>query len=329
MGQDNKRDQLCDLIITETGLSGRAANDQLWGWSMVQKPRMYNEFIAISWSGHPLSAGQEFAPVVARFGPEDDTPRVVPNPFGGTWRRSHVAGWLLGLVLSERPILVGLDFPFSLPFCDKKTYFPGSQEEPEGLIELWQLVAQATGDDPDLLGDGFINDERFNAYFGHPSSGSSKFEDRHRICETMFAPSDRPESVFLHRDDDSVAARAVSGIRMIRTIRNAARKTLAVWPLDRPRPGQPTFVETHPAMFWGAAGFKISEVGPVDSLNAALRSFQAQTYMGNETELLPRVASAVLSAAAIKQYMKQTESWLPKKMTDPARRFEGWIFGAN
>lgn len=292
----------------------------------AQRPKMYQEFWAVSW-GSAIASPPHAAPIIARFSSEDTTPTLIPNPFGGEWTRATITAYLIGLTLSERPILVGFDFPFGFPFVDQHKFFPTREDSPANLTQLWKSIAGICAEEPNLGGCAAL--AHYRSYFADTEGTGDDFDERSRQTERLIKDIRPPRSVFVGTNDDPLPERAFSGMRMLRVVKMCCGKQVALWPLERPKPGQPTFVETFAPLFWQAAGITASEIGRIDTLNAGLRSFQALPYEGDESQLTPRLCNTLLSAAALKQFMKRPDAWLPRQMTDSVRHSEGWIFGVS
>lgn len=296
-------------------------------------PRFYNEFIMISWAGLPATgnpAGDPGAPLVARIRDKEKAVQLLPNPFiegGKPWSRSALTAWLLQAVLEDRPIMVGFDFPFGLPWVDKKLHFPGYPQDPEDMQALWRVVATVAADEPDLLAQAAEGAQGFGDWFrGRSGQDGAKFEARLRVVDGV-APQDiRPESCF--NLGDPRFGGELSGMRALRLLKTAVGRNLAIWPMEKPKRAQPTFVEILPALFWRQASVGKSEVGTVEGLNRGLRAFQAELGpMGGLKVTDRRLCDTLIGAVALRHLVRNTEAWMPRKLNEAVAKHEGWIFG--
>src|SRR5688572_3913478 len=98
----------------------------------------FGRFVGIDWSGSGSYArantSAEFPIQVAEYNPAlRQLTTVTPNLMHpGTvrrWSRTAVVEWLSEMGGDEssgkEAVLVGLDFAFSFPYCDKSAFFPG------------------------------------------------------------------------------------------------------------------------------------------------------------------------------------------------------------
>ncbi|MTI84255.1 MAG: hypothetical protein FH756_10190 [Firmicutes bacterium] len=92
----------------------------------------FNNFIAVDWSGAkgPSLKGLK----VASCEPGEGAPSLIST--NGNWRRSHLVNWITRKAKDNGPILVGFDFAFTFPYCDKKAYFPGEGRSPYDAVHF-------------------------------------------------------------------------------------------------------------------------------------------------------------------------------------------------
>ena len=69
---------------------------------------------------------------------------------------------------SSSRILVGIDFAFSYPFIDFKSYFPDCKTiNPNTVFQLWECIEKQNQGQEDLYGGG-ICDEILGVYYNSP-----------------------------------------------------------------------------------------------------------------------------------------------------------------
>lgn len=296
--------------------------------TMAVRSKQFKDFVAISlcaafdgpMGGNPI--------IVARMTQDDLAPSLMDNPFGGPWTRGHVLGWVMNMALEDRPVIVGIDAPLGLPFVDDRAYFTGHQESPENLPALWDLVMRRCIEDSSLLAHRIIDESMFGAYFATADAVGGRFHPNYRVCEAAMAKEIQPPSLLDLREGSARTLAGLSAMRMARLLKLMCGRTLAIWPTDRPKPGQPTLVEYFPPTFWRTAAVTTQEAGTLEALNRALRSFRVgQIAASPDMPETSRYCDTILAAAGLKVFFPQTEAWMPRKMNDAVARHEGWPFG--
>jgi len=295
---------------------------------MAVRSKQFKEFVAISlcaafdgpMGGNPI--------IVCRMGQDEAAPTLMDNPSGGPWTRGHVLAYIMNMALEDRPAIVGIDAPLGLPFMEGRAYFPGHADSPEGLNELWDMVMTRSAEESSLLAQRLVDDTHFGDWFATADTVGEKFRPYLRVCEASMAEEIQPPSVFDLREGSARTLAGFSAMRMARIVKLVAGRTLAIWPNDRPKPGQPTLVEYFPMTFWRTAAVTAQEAGNLEALNRALRSFRVQQIKPDETvDQGRRYCDTMLAAAGLKVFFPQTEAWMPRKMNDAVARHEGWPFG--
>lgn len=97
----------------------------------------FEKFIAIDWSGAKGPRNKNLKVATCELG--DMSPILVPPPGYQYWGRTEIFHWLVGEA-QRRRILVGLDFAFAYPYCDRNVYFLDGSGSPQNAKELWQAV---------------------------------------------------------------------------------------------------------------------------------------------------------------------------------------------
>ena len=93
---------------------------------MYQPPGGFQKIVAIDWSGaeRPINTRKI---QVAEYVPADGTVSLVGCPGAYRWSRESVVEYVERAVnaVDEGPVLIGFDFAFAYPYCDKDpgTYF--------------------------------------------------------------------------------------------------------------------------------------------------------------------------------------------------------------
>ena len=278
-------------------------------------------FIGIDWSGArgPKLPGIQVA--VCEDGRA--APRLVTNN-GGPWRRSDLAAWLARACEDGAP-LIGFDFSFTFPYCDRGAYFPDT-DGPQDAAGLWQLIERACDGEPEYYGGPFREAAPWRDYFLSRGRRGLRYQTRHKQTELACLAQGlgRPESVFKLIGPSQVGMGSLAGIRLLAALKREVRN-LAIWPFDTRRRGGPVVAEVFPRAFLAYAvqeRRKVREHGP---LAAALKVFGSAPYRG----ALPSddAADAIILSAGLRARHGEKTLWQPAGMTEQIRRTEGWIFG--
>ena len=181
--------------------------------------------IAIDWSGDATERGQR-ARIVAAIVREG---RVVEVSAGRT--RAEVAQWLAAKATAGAPLLVGLDFSFSLP-----EWF--AREHDCGTIEaVWALVAER--------GEEWLH-ACAPPFWGRPGIRCEiETAARYRECEhELRAQRRQPKSIFQIGGAGAVGTGSLRGIPWLAWLR---ARGFAIWPFDAV--GLCSAFEVYPSLF--------------------------------------------------------------------------------
>ena len=281
----------------------------------------FDRFIGIDWSG---ARGPKLKGIqVAMCEPGAAAPRLVDN-WGGPWRRSDLANWLARECESGAP-LIGFDFSFTFPFCDRGAYFPDA-DGPQDAMGLWRLIEQACAGEPEHYGGPFREAAPWRDYFLSSGRRGVRYESRHKQAELACVAQGlgRPESVFKLIGPSQVGMGSLAGIRLLAGLRRAVPR-VAIWPFDKRKAGAPVIAETFPRAFLSHAVQERRKLRDHAPLAAALKVFGSRPYRGE----LPSddAADAIILAAGLRARHGEAKLWKPRAMTEEICRTEGWIFG--
>jgi len=281
----------------------------------------FDRFIGIDWSGArgPKLPGIQVA--VCEAGRA--APRLVVGKHGA-WRRSDLADWLARQCETGAP-LIGLDFSFTFPFCDRGAYFPAAAG-PRDAAGLWALVDDACRAAPEYYGGPFREAAPWRDYFLSAGRRGVRYQARHKQAELACVAQGlgRPENVFKLIGPSQVGMGSLAGMRLLAALKRAVPR-VSIWPFDRCKTGVPVVAETFPRAFLAHAvreRRKLRDHGP---LATVLAVFGSRAFRG----ALPSddAADAIVLAAGLRARHAEKALWQPPGMTDTVRRTEGWIFG--
>jgi hypothetical protein len=288
----------------------------------------FDSFVAIDWSGsRSLTHGIQIAECEPGSGP----PRLV-HPMNRTkWRRSEVRDWIVSRIAEKGRLLVGFDFAFAYPFCDRKGYFPGHPDSPCSARSLWNAVETICSAAPDLYGgpfytsagSPFANHLCYQRYTGNMFEGS-RMRQTEIVCKRMGA---KPSSVFKCVGPGSVGAGSVAGMRLLHFFSKTHEPNVCIWPFQTNCSGKSLLVEIFPSHFYAIAGCQPPQWQDRDTVNKVLEWFNSDGLPLIENLRLKDQADALVCAAAMRFFSKKSEAWEPAEMDDYTRRLEGWIFG--
>lgn len=281
----------------------------------------FDRFIGIDWSGArgPALRGIQ----VAVCEPGRAAPKLVANTTGA-WRRSDLAQWLAAECGHGAP-LIGFDFSFTFPYCDRGAYFPEAKG-PRDAMGLWRLIDAACAGEPEYYGGPFREAAPWADYFLSTGRRGARYQRRHKQTELACLAQGlgRPESVFKLIGPSQVGMGSLAGIRLLAWLKREVPR-LAVWPFDERRKAGPVVAETFPRAFLAHAVQERRKLREHAPLAAALKVFGSAPYKGD----LPSddAADAIILAAGLRARHAEQQLWRPPAMTERIRRTEGWIFG--
>jgi len=286
----------------------------------------FDRFIGIDWSG---ARGPKLKGIqVAMCEPGAAAPRLVDN-WGGAWRRSDLANWLARECESGAP-LIGFDFSFTFPFCDRGAYFPDA-DGPQDAMGLWRLIEQACAGEPEYYGGAFCNALPWKDHFLTGRSRGRRYESRRKSVEQACSDQGfgRPETVFKLVGASQVGKGSLSGMRVLLALKKSQPR-VQIWPFEAIKSERPVVAEVFPRLFLSYAGYPKQKVRDVDQLNEVLKALGSKA-MPADFDLIGKnaddKADALVTAAGLRTRHGEKHLWKPKAMTEEIRRTEGWIFG--
>lgn len=290
--------------------------------------RQFDRHIAIDWSGAkgPGLPGLQVADCPAGT----LVPTVIPNPKDGHWKRSDLAQWLTLQMTGDERLLVGFDFGFAYPFCDRQAYFPDHSKTPNSRRELWASIETICKNDREFYGGSFYLSDNapFADYLLYQKYRGKKYANRFRITEReccTFGAS--PTCTFKCVGPDSVGIGSVAGVRFLHYLKANFQGKIAIWPFDDISLAGCVIVEVFPRLCFHLAGQNPRQWGDRNVINATLGFFRSDPLTPMMIINKEDEADAIITSAALRSLAKEPGCWLPSKMTERARLHEGWIFG--
>ncbi|MHB8482016.1 MAG: hypothetical protein ACYDBV_04655 [Nitrospiria bacterium] len=286
----------------------------------------FNQYIGIDWSGAkgPQLPGLQVA--VCKDG--TSAPELITNPKEGHWTRTILAEWLKVRIQNHGPILVGFDFAFAFPYCDKTEYFPKHDESPINLTDLWQTIENNCNSEKDFYGGQFFKFEkgRYANYFLYQTYKGDYFEPRKRITESFCRiPT---SSVFKFVGPGQVGTGSIAGIRFLYEMTKHLGDNLSIWPFDQVLKQNSVCLEIFPSLFYKLADQNGKDWSQISVINHTLEYFGSDPITKLKIKRKDE-ADALISSAAIRHLSKDPHLWSPTKMTFEAKVYEGWIFGVS
>jgi len=273
----------------------------------------FNCYIAIDWSG---AQGNNLPGLqVAKCDNTNNQPELKTNN-GNGWLREGILQFLNDEHNKNGPLLIGIDFAFAYPFCDKLAYFPGHQLSPDSAFALWQLIDIICQNDNDFHGRTFFHNEKigFREYLNlHNYQGNKYDNNRFRITETMCSVKHgvHPSCDFNCVGPASVGIGSIAGMRFLHAVRTEYRDSFTIWPFESLNPKKSVIVEIFPRLFKN------------NHNNYGIN----QNFINQFNNQNEHVMDAIVSAQAIKNIAGNENYRKPKYLNDCCRKYEGWIFG--
>ncbi len=290
----------------------------------------FDKFIGVDWSGAEGPYVKKLKVAVCM--PGKAAPRLVQPTRSQIWRRDDLVDWITRETKSQR-VLVGIDFAFAYPYCDKSDYFPGSLKSPDSALTLWQTIEASCHVDNNFYGGRFYKDVSgpFSQYLCYQTYKGLRF-DNHRLRETEKACEligTRPACTFKCVGPDQVGSGSAAGMRVLDLIAKKYGKTIYIWPFDDLTERKSVFVEIFPRLFFILAGRDPQRWRDYSTVNAVLMYFNSEPLssdiaIGSEDDV-----DAIVSAAALRNLSLNTDVWLSGKINKRILQYEGWIFGCN
>ena len=282
--------------------------------------RSFHGYIAIDWSG---ADGRYAGISMALCTPGRGAPRLIA-PEAALWTRTAVADWLDRELKSGRPLLIGCDFAFGLPF-ERHGYLAGAAPELGGIFDLWELIEEASAGAADFGCARVFADPRFAPLYWQSGRQPAAWTLRQRRAEVACARATgtHPECVFKLIGPKQVGKASLTGIRVLRHVRSENRARVAVWPFE-PVGSKSVLVEIYPTLFRKQAAGGLVKLRTAEALNAALRKLGARGVPA--ATLSDHDTDALISAAGLRHLIEHAGVTLSLP-ADPHIRREGWIFG--
>ena len=288
-------------------------------------PSHFRNFAAVDWSG---AAGERHRGIAVGLLAEGKTSPVLVRP-GHRWSRGEVLEWLL----EELPAntLVGFDLGISLAHADHGAFFPGWAESPTDAKALWALIDRLCADDPYLSVGSFVDhweaSRHFRRHGGREGDlfggGRGRFRVTERAQETIGC---KPYSNFNLVGAAQVGKSSLSGMRLLHRLEGR----LPVWPIDPLPTSGSVVVEIYTTIAAMAAGRSAakSKIRNYAELNDALVRLGCDP-VGGEGAITDHASDALITAAWLRNAVKDQTLWHPAGLTDKIARTEGWTFGAR
>ena len=288
-------------------------------------PSHFRNFAAVDWSG---AAGERHRGIAVGLLAEGQTSPVLVRP-GHRWSRGEVLEWLL----EELPAntLVGFDLGISLAHADHGAFFPGWAESPTDAKALWALIDRLCADDPYLSVGSFVDhweaSRHFRRHGGREGDlfggGRGRFRVTERAQETIGC---KPYSNFNLVGAAQVGKSSLSGMRLLHRLEGR----LPVWPIDPLPTSGSVVVEIYTTIAAMAAGRSAakSKIRNYAELNDALVRLGCDP-VGGEGAITDHASDALITAAWLRNAVKDQTLWHPAGLTDKIARTEGWTFGAR
>lgn len=289
---------------------------------------MIDRFIGIDWSGDRRARINKLQ--VAVCSPGELGPKLESPAEEKYWSRDEIAQWVVQEA-NNKCVLIGMDFAFAFPYCDKNTYFPGHHQGPESVEALWEMVDTVCKDEPNFYGGTFYRNKssHYSKYFWYPKFKGARFDgSRLRVTEKACQRGNaKPACSFKCLGPDQVGPGSVAGMRTLHHINKIRSNSINIWPFDSFVDGKSTIVEIFPRLFYILAGQKPQDWNKIDVINAILRYFGSKPLHRDVRIRTEDEADAIISAAALRGLSSNEDLWNPLDLDERTRLYEGWIFG--
>jgi hypothetical protein len=259
--------------------------------------------LAIDWSGRRTGAHRHIWTAEARNG------ELVALTSGRS--REEVAGDLVERARTDRALVVGFDFSFSLP--------------------SWFLDARGFATAPDLWDAAAVDGEQWlreceDPFWGRPGRPRPDIGEPLRVTERTLAAVGgiRPKSTFQIGGAGSVGTGSVRGFPVLAHLRRAG---FAIWPMDDPAPA-PVAVEIYPRRLTGpvvksdagARGAYLDRELPALTSDLRVRAAASEDAFDAAVSavVMSRHATALLTRPAVDDPRLRREGcvWTPPGLTN-------------
>lgn len=290
---------------------------------------MFEKCVAIDWSGAENPRLNKKIQVAEYDSHTRKVSLVLPRSKSskGRWSRAEVFEYVRCMA-AEKRVLIGFDFAFAYPYCDKGEYFPGEITSPPDVQRLWQKVEEICSPAGNFYGGLFFRGQSSpfkDFHLCHDFKGP-KYKERYRVTDEKAkrAAGRNPSSVFKCVGPSQVGPGSVAGMRFLREVRKETN--ISIWPFDTTGvPKDSTVVEIYPRLFLNCAGIGGGSQPTPDTVAKLHKCYQA-TLQDASARWTGDERDALISAAGMGWFARQPSVW---KGPAGAARYEGWIFGVE
>lgn len=293
----------------------------------------FKKYIAIDWSGannrRPTDAIQ-----IAEYVPQTQHVSIVrsctQSPTGwNIWSREAVLHYVQREIKKGK-VLIGFDFAFGYPYCDKDAYFPELDASPGNAPNLWETVDTFCRADADFYGGKFYRSggSCFKRYYKYNGFEGDRYAPRLRITDRRARRSPRvdPFSVFSCYGQKNVGTGSLAGMRFLHRLQQDLN--VDIWPFDMTDPpNRSTVVEIYPRFFLSHAEERhVNQPTPgtvreLLGIYGAILTDVCEKWSDHERD-------ALVSAAGMGWFASQQETWkAPRCACTCVATHEGWMFG--
>lgn len=287
----------------------------------------FGKIVAIDWSGAKDSRKKI---QVAEYDPQKNLVTLVSPRRRTNWTRQGIWDEYFSNGSSEGLVLVGIDFAFAYPYCEKGAYFPGHRKTPPDVTSLWAKVDEICRGEGNFYGGPFYKSHAalFSQYIWYQTYKGSKycglFRQTDEACRR--AGLDKISSVY-KCVGATVGVGSVAGFRLLHKINS--KDAAHIWPFcGKPATSGTTLVEIYPARFLECAGVYRDGNSNQQQVREAL------TFYGiclspelRDCNFTEDERDALVSAAGMKWWLSQKGSLAWSATGRTCTAYEGWIFG--
>jgi hypothetical protein len=319
---------------------------------MKRRPNLSDGFracVGVDWSGaveyRPSSNDHpgDYPIQVAAVRAEDGFAILVrPQAPATHWTRRSYAEFLFTNFSQPRkdprPLLIGLDFAFGLPFVDQGAYFPCLEGAPDTWLDLLAMIRGRVKPEADFVPGPVVNDLAFGEYFLHQDRAGVRYQERFRKTEQQdYLYGERATSVFKLVDAGQVGKGSVAGMAFLAELKSKLGPRIHIWPLEGRTWNddvRAVIVEVYPRIMYRLCG---SDVSTRDNALLFARMLQGvgvhlRTGEGEEELRLygEHSSDALATAAALHRWSTDARPWYsPHFVGKRVYQAEGWIWGAG
>ena len=287
----------------------------------------FEKIAAIDWSGakNPRRKIQ-----VEEYDPRKNLVTLVRPPRGTNWTRKDIWDKYFDKDSNEGLVLIGIDFAFAYPYCDKGAYFPGHRQTPPNVTSLWAKVDVICRNEPNFYGGPFYLQRTalFADYLKYQYYKVREYKERFRQTDEAckLAGLNHISSVF-KCVGPAVGIGSIAGFRLLHKIKST--NVAHIWPFcGKPASSGTTVVEIYPARFLKCAGvYKLGysnqrQVKDALKCYGVLLSPKLKNCNFTDDE-----RDALVSAAGMKWWLSRKGSSAWSAAGRSCAMYEGWIFG--